>query len=397
MEPQHGAIWHLLDKIENSTATAEECDQLLEWVNSDQSAEVISYINRYYEEQGLVFPEQDGTHWKAVFDQIVSVDKEVVTEPFHAPIRRIHSLRRWSWVAASIILVVAMGTYFWFQRGKNAPPAAQAQIIADVQAPQSVKAVLTLSDGTRIAIDSLTALKQNNVVISKTEDGRISYQQLAVNSQHLTAYNTLSNPRGSKVIDITLSDGSQIWLNAGSAITYPAVFTGKERKVTVTGEVYIKVAKNPAQPFIASVNGMDVQALGTEFDIEAYGDEERISTTLIDGSVRVSNNKQKVLLKPGEQTQLAGGNLSASRKVNTEEVTGWKAGFFHFESADLKTILRQFARWYDIEVVYEGAVTDRKFFGIVKRSNTLDKVLDMLQDNNIKFRIEGKTLIVKSD
>jgi ferric-dicitrate binding protein FerR (iron transport regulator) len=397
MEPQQGAIWHLLDKIENSTATAEECDQLLEWVNGDQSAEVISYINRYYEEQGLVFHEQDGTHWKAVFDQIVSVDKEVVSQSSQAPIRRISSPRRWSWVAASIILVVAMGTYFWFQRGKNAPPATQAHAIADVQAPQSVKAVLTLSDGTRIAVDSLTALKQNNVVISKTEDGKISYQQLAVNSQPLTAYNTLSNPRGSKVIDITLSDGSQIWLNAGSAITYPAVFTGKERKVTVTGEVYIKVAKNPVRPFVASVNGMDVQALGTEFDIEAYGDEERVSTTLIDGLVRVSNNKQEVLLKPGEQTELVGGNLSASRKVNTEEVTGWKAGFFHFESADLKTILRQFARWYDIEVVYEGAVTDRKFFGIVKRSNTLDKVLDMLQDNNIKFRIEGKTLIVKSD
>ena len=100
-------------------------------------------------------------------------------------------------------------------------------------------------------------------------------------------------------------------------------------------------------------------------------------------------------MKPGEQIQLSGGNLTASREVNTDEVKGWKEGFFHFESTDLKTILRQFARWYDIEIVYEGTGTDRKFFGIVKRSNTLEKVLEMLQDNNIKFRIEGKKLFVK--
>lgn len=298
-------------------------------------------------------------------------------------------------IAVSIVLVVGMGYYSLFSKNRTGANNAKKETAAhDVKAPATNRAVITLTNGKTIYLDSAVngiLASQGNTKLKKLGDGQIAY----TGSSNEMLYNTLFNPRGSKVVDMTLSDGSHIWLNAGSAVTYPAAFIGKERRVTVAGEVYISVAKNPAHPFIASVNGMDVQALGTEFNIEAYSDDEKVSTTLIEGAVSVSNNKGAVLLKPGEQIQLSGGNLTASREVNTDEVKGWKEGFFHFESTDLKTILRQFARWYDIEIVYEGTGTDRKFFGIVKRSNTLEKVLEMLQDNNIKFRIEGKKLFVK--
>jgi ferric-dicitrate binding protein FerR (iron transport regulator) len=159
----------------------------------------------------------------------------------------------------------------------------------------------------------------------------------------------------------------------------------------------VKVAKNPQQPFIASANGMEVLALGTEFNINSYGNEKNTNTTLIEGMVKVSKGNANTILKPGQQTELySNGKLTAPKEVNTDEIVAWKDGLFHFESSDLQTILRQFARWYDVEVIYEGPVKSKHYFGIVKRSSTLKSVLELLQDNNILFRIEGKKLIVKS-
>ena len=196
---------------------------------------------------------------------------------------------------------------------------------------------------------------------------------------------------------LTMADGTKIWLNSESSIYFPVAFNDKERRIEVTGEVYIQVAKNPSKPFIVSVNGMEVLAMGTEFNINSYKDEDDISTTLVEGTVKVSKGGINTILKPGQQTKLIrNGQFTPPASINIDEITGWRNGWFHFESADLKTILRQFARWYNVEVVYEGPVKNRKFFGIVKRSSSLSTVLEMLQDNDIIFKIEGKKLIVKS-
>jgi ferric-dicitrate binding protein FerR (iron transport regulator) len=195
---------------------------------------------------------------------------------------------------------------------------------------------------------------------------------------------------------LQLPDGTTVWVNASSSIKYPTAFTGKKREVEITGEAYFQIAKNPGQPFIVRVNGMEVQALGTQFNINSYSDEASVSTTLIEGSVKVTSDNAGVILGPGQQSQLKNGRLRLIKNVNTEEITSWKEGLFHFESADLKTILRQFSRWYDVDVVYEGEIKNRKFFGIVNRSSTLLNVLEMLKDNDIVFRIEGKKLIVKA-
>jgi len=299
--------------------------------------------------------------------------------------------------AASVILVAGIGYYAFFLEGTANNNKAQKTIaMHDVKAPAANRAVITLANGRTISLDSAAnglLARQGTTQLKKLGDGQVGYS----GSSPTMLYNTLFNPRGSKVVDLALSDGSHVWLNAGSSITYPVSFAGKERKVTVTGEVYIKVARDHTHPFTASANGMDVQALGTEFNIDAYNDEEQTKATLIEGSVKVSAGGRQVLLHPGEQTRLAQGNVATPTPVNIEEVTGWKNGLFHFESAGLKTILREFARWYDIDVVYDGPVADRKFFGIVKRSNSLDKVLELLQDNNIQFRIDGRKLTVKQE
>jgi ferric-dicitrate binding protein FerR (iron transport regulator) len=321
--------------------------------------------------------------------------RAIVTEIKEPVVRKIFTLKRV--VAAAAILVFIAAGYWWLSGEKKSseqPPITRTPN-SDVN-PGSYKARLTLSDGRRIILDSAAlgelAKQGSTVVINK--DGQLIYNSQKDNQP--VVYNTVSTNKG-ETYSFTLADGSRVWLNSGSSIYFPVAFPGKERRIEVTGEVYVQVAHNASQPFIASANGMEVLALGTEFNINSYSDEDNISATLIEGTVRVSKGNVNKILKQGQQTQLNNkGELTTPREVNTDEIIGWKDGFFHFESADLKTILRQFARWYDIEIIYEGTVTDRKFFGIVKRSNTLKRVLEMLQDNNIEYRIEGKKLIVKS-
>lgn len=320
------------------------------------------------------------------------------------PVIEMHPKKRWwKYAAAVIVFLLATSGYFMFFNKTGKPDEIVKTIEPiDVKAPETNRAMITLTNGQRVYLDSVVngkLVQQNGVEMVKLADGKIVYKGSATE----VVYNTLSNPKGSRVIDMTLADGSQVWLNAGSSITYPVAFVGKERKVSVNGEAYFEVAHNTAMPFKVSKNEMEVVVLGTHFNVNAYDDEADIKVTLLEGSVavstlqRVGDDKSVVTLKPGQQTILFGnGQLSTATTVNTDETIAWKDGLFHFESADIRTILRQFARWYDVEVIYEGLVKDRKFFVIVKRSNTLKNVLEMLKDNDILFRIEGKKLIVKS-
>jgi ferric-dicitrate binding protein FerR (iron transport regulator) len=194
-----------------------------------------------------------------------------------------------------------------------------------------------------------------------------------------------------------LADGSRIWLNAGSSITYPVAFMGKERKVSISGEVYFEVAHNAAMPFRVEHGAMEVQVLGTHFNINAYDDEPDIKTTLLEGSVKVSSmvNGQWSMLKPGEQVSISHkSQLSQPIPVQTTEVMAWKNGLFSFTGADLKTVIRQLARWYNIQVKYEGELPTRKFSGEITRDLTLSQLMNGLQSLGIQFRLEGRTMIV---
>ena len=311
---------------------------------------------------------------------------------------RIFSMQRIA-AAASIVLILSTGAYFLFfntTQKQIAKTGTQQQFKNDM-APGGNKAVLTLADGTQIILDSAangTISQQGNTKIIKLDDGQLAYN--AANSNGEVLYNTISTPKGGQY-QIVLPDKSKVWLNAASSLRFPASFTGKDRNVELTGEGYFEIAKNTAMPFFVKVNGMQVEVLGTHFNVNAYDDEAAMKTTLLEGSVKVNKGTANIVLKPGQQTILnSNGQLGAATAVNIDEIVAWKDGWFHFESADLKTILRQFARWYDVEIIYEGPVKNRKFFAVVKRSSTLKNVLEMLQDNNIVYRIEEKKLIVKS-
>jgi ferric-dicitrate binding protein FerR (iron transport regulator) len=195
---------------------------------------------------------------------------------------------------------------------------------------------------------------------------------------------------------VVLADGSKVWLNAESSITFPTAFIGKERNVEIKGEAYFEVAHNAQMPFNVKVKNMTVQVLGTHFNVNAYDDENWIKTTLLEGSIKVSKGSDSKIIKPGEQAQTENGDnsLIAVQAVDPDEVVAWKNGLFHFNNAGLPEVMHQLSRWYDVDVVYNGPVPKRKFGGEMQSNLKLSQVLELLEKNEVNFKIEGKKIIV---
>jgi transmembrane sensor len=260
--------------------------------------------------------------------------------------------------------------------------------------------------------------------VMKSKDGMISYSLPTGREgrgEAAITWNTLATPRGGQY-QLVLPDGSKVWLNAAASIKFPTAFAGNERRVEITGEVYFEVSKDPIKPFIVNIqegNGSSrgqVEVLGTHFNINAYDDEEAIKTTLLEGKVKVDSRQwavgseekaegsrqraegkeQSVILKPGEQVSLShSSQLSHPIPVQTDEVLAWKNGLFHFENVDIKTVMRQLSRWYDIEVEYKGAIKTEPLFIEVPRNTTLLEVLKVLETTaGLQLRLEGKKVTV---
>jgi len=240
--------------------------------------------------------------------------------------------------------------------------------------------------------------RQGGSSIVKTAGGRIVYRSSDATRDKApesagageTMMNTMRTPRGGNY-RLTLPDGTQVWLNAASSITYPAAFTGKQRNVRISGEVYFEVVKNKELPFMVSVDGgADVEVLGTGFDVNAYTDEGSVKTTLLEGSVRVC----KVVLKPGQQAQVSQQKVSVVNNVDIDKVMAWKNGLFNFQDVSLREVMRQLERWYDIEVVYRKNVPDIRFEGEISRNINLSDLLKVLARADVKFSIEGGRRLV---
>ncbi|MET3879098.1 FecR domain-containing protein [Chitinophaga sp. OAE865] len=317
------------------------------------------------------------------------------------PVRRIHFLPRWSWAAASVLLVLAAGAYYWTVHKKNTHPVAIAAKATDI-GPGREGATLTLADGSKIKLDSLgngVIAKQNGAQVVLA-NGQVAYDPTG-NTNGEVVFNTMSTPRG-RQFRLTLPDGTLVWLNAASSIRYPTVFPGKERKVEVTGEAYFEVVKNPSVPFSVRVNNKaEIEVLGTHFNVNAYENEQSIATTLLEGAVRVSAANRRgpgaVVLRPGQQAQLSNAGITGIKvaNANTEKAVAWKNGLFYFDGATLAEIMRQMERWYDIEVVYENGVPDIEFEGEMTKDVSLNGLLIMLKRTDVRFRIEGRKLIVQ--
>lgn len=295
-------------------------------------------------------------------------------------------------VAASIIMVMGIGTLFFIQKNNQSPVVLAPKLAKDKE-PAKTGAILTLADGSKIVLDSLgngLLTNQNNTSVSK-KNGSLVYKS---GDNAKTVYNTITTPRG-RQFNLELSDGTRVWLNSSSSITYPTSFSANYRKVILTGEAYFEVAKDKARPFRVSVQDMQVNVLGTHFNVKAYEDEADIKTTLLEGSVLLIRKDKKVLLKPGQQgKQKKAGDIVVCENVNLNEVMSWKNGLFYFENASLETVLKQLSRWYDVDVVFEKGVPNRTFEGEIQRNLKLSQVLTILEKNKIHFKIDGKILTV---
>ena len=326
--------------------------------------------------------------------------KRIMAQPETIPGKFVYT--KW-WAAASVILLMGIFSYFYF--GSNdAPPEAMPPVIVktepkDIAPPASNRATITLADGQKIFLDSMTngiLARQNNVELKKTGDGQVSYGSSTTDAGNELIYNTLSNPRGSKVIDIRLSDGSHLWLNSGSSVTFPVAFRNDERKVTITGEAYFEIAHDPAKKFIVTANNLTTEVLGTHFNVYAFDDIEYKKVTLLQGSVKVISGDQSSLIKPGEQAvEIAQGRLKTNRNVNVEEVIAWKNEMFNFNDANIKDIMKEVSRWYDVDVEYKGNFSDMNFGGNMSRQKNVSELLKRLEaTKTVRFEVVGKTITI---
>jgi transmembrane sensor len=411
-------LQYLLERCHGQTATQAERDELLTLVAMpEHEAAVNALIESLYAlHPADTLDEATGRNMLAAIFEAKDAEQKITT-----PVHRIHFLRTaWFRYAAAVLIIFGIGAYLWnTQKQKEKPVVAQTQNPNPVKndvAPGGNKATLTLADGTKIILDSASdgiIAKQGNVTIEKNQN-KIIYPSLregsGVGSNNIS-YNTMTTPRGGQY-QLTLPDGSQVWLDAESSIKYPTAFTGKERKVRITGEAYFEVAKNKTKPFIVSVSSgdgkretesktLEIEVLGTHFNVNAYKEEPTKNITLLEGSVRLTSHFSPVTsvltLKPGQQGQLNPRNekLSLAVHPDIEQVMAWKNGLFNFNNVDLQTMMRQLERWYDITVQYQGAIPKMTFKGELDRGLQLSQVLEILKDQEIRYTIQGRTLLIQ--
>ncbi len=257
--------------------------------------------------------------------------------------------------------------------------------------------VLTLSDGSKVVLNEEkngVVANQEDVVITKDNEGQIRYGQNNGAHTGKPTYNTLVTPNG-KTFQIALPDGTNVWMNAGSSLKYPTYFSGSERAVVLTGEAYFEVAHNEKMPFKVFSNGQQVEVLGTHFNIRAYENEPVLKTTLLEGKIKITEGGNSALVKPGQQIVVSLDKHSMKTKeVNTELAIAWKNRLFYFENAKYDEIMREIERWYDVDVIYKGKIPDERFEGAIQKDLKLNQILKMLESSDVHFKVSGKEVIV---
>lgn len=334
------------------------------------------------------------------------------------PMRLLAGHKRWIAAAAILILIVTTAVIVIVRVNTNRNREIVQQQLKNDVAPGGNKAILTLANGQQVMLDSAdigTLARQGAASISKADSGKLTYSALREKPSEIL-YNTVATPKGGQY-QLVLADGTKVWLNAASSIRFPVLFAENERRVEITGEVYFEVSKNAFKPFkviisssVSVKNRGEIEVLGTHFNINAYDDEATINTTLLEGSVKVSlpasgkiagiNNKGAgVVIKPRQQAQLLGPITQQQIKiidsVDTDEVMAWKNGKFSFNGTNIKAVMRQASRWYDVDIVYEGNTDNIDFSGGVSRKEYISQLLKVLEaTGTVHFRIESRKVTV---
>lgn len=446
------ADWkHIVEKYLNNTCTREELHQLLQWVNEEPDNEALVAMLRIRWEQQQALAADDGTRGKQGIggDDAVSREQAGINEDdparrnqqgiagddptrrnqqgiaadnptrrnqhlvfaaddparweqrfeqllAAAPPSRLKAISRRAMMAAAAVLLLLLTTTvtYYFYHTRSSIVATPATVQANDVPPGGNRAMLTLADGTQISLDSAAngvLATQGGARISKQQNGQIAYDGSSANAQQ--QFNVMSIPKAGKY-SLVLSDGSKIWLNSASTLRYPLAF-GKERRVQLTGEAYFEIAQDAKHPFIVEVNNMELQVLGTSFNVMAYAEEGQMKTTLVDGALAVNHRGARALLKPGQQATVAANDPEITiAAADLEEALAWKNDRFYFNNTDIRTAMRQLERWYDVDFTFRDTLNMR-LNGTVSRTVSISGVLKLLTlTGEANFTIQGRTVTV---
>jgi transmembrane sensor len=381
MHQENKRYYELAEKWLNGTITKEEMTEFSEWYDSNESPI-------------LDIPEKFASSEEELGQRILGkiLTRQKKRDPF-----TLKKANRLKWAAASVLILVAFASLFYLTRkfpATNETVVTGQATFSDTVVPGGNKAMLVLGDGTKVLLDTA-----DNGVIADTRFTKLDDGQLAcspIGEKNPINYNTLTTPRGGQY-SITLADGTRVWLNSASSLRFPDAFSMDKRIVELTGEGYFEVDKNKTKPFKVKVGDVEVQVLGTHFNIMAYKDEASINTTLLEGSVRISRQNDVVELKPGQEAQTDQyGKIGINKNANIEQAIAWKNGIFNFSGSNIESTMRQIARWYDIEVVYEDEIGEH-FNGSIVRNSSIEKVLKMLEHTGVvHFTLKGRKVFVRS-
>ncbi|RYY06811.1 MAG: FecR family protein [Sphingobacteriaceae bacterium] len=365
------------------------------YVAGTATAEEIEFVEDYYKylEQNSASELSNGELTQLQESTFNRINQQLnnLSEPSIRTIKRY----KYASVAAIFILSVAIG-YFWVNdREVSKKPKVAVHQIYDI-APGTNKAILTLGNGSKVFLDEKAdrKLKELSDLTVKTQNGKLIYlcSGKLSNNQHIST-NTITTPKGGQY-QVVLPDGTQVWLNAASSLTYPELFSGSKRTVKLQGEGYFEVSQNKAMPFHVETTDQDVEVTGTHFNINSYWDDRFTKTTLLEGSVNISSLGLNKVLVPGQQASVyTNPALIKVKTVDTDEDIAWKNGLFQFNNTSLKNILNQLERWYNVKVNYSD-LPFKRYNGMISRSANLSEVLEMLElTGNIKFKIEANNVL----
>ncbi|MEJ7691500.1 FecR domain-containing protein [Daejeonella sp.] len=388
---QKDQVHKLVEKYFHNTASQEEIDKLFQWYRSEISGQTEWDLNEYEDEEHLK---------TVIFSKVVGNSRIGII----GSVKPLYS----AGIAASILLLLMSSLYFYSHKELThsiVPDKVASHSKPKDIPPGGLKAILTLADGRKIVLDDSrngVLVNQNGINVHQNSNGIIEYT-LTNQSQNSplnaidkikTVYNTIETPVGGK-FQLNLADGSKVWLNSASSLRFPVIFTDDTREVELKGEAYFEVSKDIHKKFSVRSGNQSVEVLGTHFNINAYSDESAITTTLIEGKVRVIelNTKESQILKPGEQSKVDR-SIRIQRTSDTQIEVAWKDGYFYFDNAGIETVMRQLGRWYGITAKYEGRLPEHHFSGAISTNLTLLEVLEILEKSNIHFRLEGKEVIV---
>ncbi|ANI88978.1 hypothetical protein A9P82_06520 [Arachidicoccus ginsenosidimutans] len=370
------------------------------WVRGIISDAELGELEAWYNDHGA-YPVELPPGFAAGKQQLADTmldNIEAKTGTVHISVGNKKKFQFYRWAAAAV-LVIGLGIGLKYYFFKNNTDERQSLIVYKDVPPGHDGAVLTLADGSKVVLDSTSMgrkqVAQQGSVRIVSVNGQLSYN--GTNAGVVKpAYNTLATPRA-RQYKIVLPDGTKVWLNAASSITYPVAFTGNTREVSVTGETYFEVVHDAAKPFRVNVRGQAIEDIGTHFDISAYDDEPVVKSTLLEGAVRVVKGAQSVILQPGQQAIVGNSNANIQvEKVKTDDIVAWTRGFLLMNNNSVREFMNRLSRWYNVDVQFEGNMPEGNFGGMLNSNANLSDILSALDAGGIHTRFDGKTVTVLS-